>query len=61
MKDKKMTIIIEYKAGSDFQEQYLDSLINVFMEGVKDSFLKYHKKNKMNFVIENPSNKESDE
>jgi hypothetical protein len=60
-KDDKITITIEYQAGSDFQGQYLDSLLNVFMEGVKDSFQKHHKKNKMTFIIKNPNNKESDE
>jgi len=40
MSKKKITVTIEYKAGSDFQEQYLDSLVNVFMEGLKFKVLR---------------------
>ena len=57
MSNKKITITIDYKAGSDFQEQFLDSLVNVFMEGLSDSFLKHHKRNEINFIIENSKEK----
>jgi len=57
MINKKMTITINYKAGSDFQEQFLYSLVNVFMEGLSDSFLKHHKRNEINFIIENNEEK----
>ena len=57
MSKEKITITIDYQSGSDFQGQFLDSLVKVFMEGLSDSFIKHHKKNKINFIIEN--NKES--
>ena len=53
MSSKKMTITIDYKAGSNFQDQFLNSLVKVFMEGLSDSFLKHHKRNEINFIIEN--------
>ena len=56
MSTNKRTIP-NYKAGSDFQEQYLNSLTDVFMKGLSDSFLKHHKSNEINVIIKNNKEK----
>ena len=49
---KKYNIEIEFKAGSDFQQELFDTHLKVFMAALKEGTLRGHKKNTVHINLQ---------